>query len=102
MIYHYLQSHFVNEKDPFSDFAESLANRLMFLSKNYFRCDIVSDRYFKNSLKGNIRNVHRAGSRKLLDDNTKITAGFKSDSLKNCENKNDFHMYLAEKISEIP
>ena len=62
------------------------------------RCGIIADRYFKDSLKENIRSIRGQGSRKHFSDEAKIPGDFKSDFLTNSDNKNDLYIYLAEKI----
>ena len=49
----FTKSYTANENATFSDFAQSLIGRILYLSSNYLRCDIVADRYFQDSLKGN-------------------------------------------------
>ena len=71
------------------------------MCKNYERCDVIADRYLQNSLKENIRNNRGLGSRKMFDDDTRIPSDFKCDFLTNNQNKNDLHIYLAEKFSAI-
>ena len=96
----FAKSHTLNENATFSDFAESLKARIFHQSSNYMRCDIIADRYFKDSLKENIRSIRGQGSRKHFSDETKIPGDFKSDFLTNSDNKNDLYIYLAEKFVE--
>ena len=65
------------------------------------RCDIIADRYFKNSLKQNIRSRRGQESGKHFNDETKIPGDFRSHFLTNSD-KNDLHGNLAEKFVETP
>ena len=67
-----------------------------------WRCDIIADQYFKDSLKQNIRSSKGQGSRKHFKNETKIPEDFKNNFLTNNDNKNDLHVYLAEKFLESP
>ena len=75
----FAKSHTLNENATFSDFAESLKARIFHQSSNYMRCDIIADRYFKDSLKENIRSIRGQRSRKHFSDEAKFSGGFKSD-----------------------
>ena len=66
------------------------------------RCDVIAERYFKNSLKQNIRSSRGLGSRKHFNDEKKTPGDFKSNFLRNGDNKNDLHVYLVEKFVETP
>ena len=57
-------------KDTF--YTSAIVKRLLYLCKNYERCDVIADRYLQNSLKENIRNIRGLGSRKMFDDDTTI------------------------------
>ena len=58
-----------------------------------WRCDIIADQYFKDSLKQNIRSSRGQGSRKHFKDETKIPEDFRNNFLTNNDNEND-HVYL--------
>ena len=47
----FAKSDTLNENATFSDFAESLKERIFHQSSNYMRCETIADRYFKDSLK---------------------------------------------------
>ena len=71
-------------------------------SSSCLRCDVIADRYFKNSFKQNIRSSRGLGSRKHFNSKTKIPGDFRSNFLTNSDNKNALHVYLAEKFIEKP
>ena len=96
----FIKSHYFGNKKLFSDFANSLYNRIMKHSSGYLRCDIVTDRYFKGSLKEAIRNKRGHESRKIFNDMTEMPQDFK-EFLGNSENKNSLSKYLAEKFIDI-
>ena len=48
--------HLIKPGSTFFDFVISMQRRIYHLSKEYSRCDVISDRYFKNSLKEGTRN----------------------------------------------
>ena len=63
------------------------------------RGDDAADKYLQNSIKENIRNIRGKVSRRTFDDDdTTILPDFKSDFLTHRQNKNDLHIYLADKI----
>lgn len=80
-------------------FKESFTKRFMYLCTNKKRCDDAADKYLQNSIKENIRNIRGKVSRRTFDDDdTTILPDFKSDFLTHRQNKNDLHIYLADKI----
>ena len=64
--------------------------------------DSLRKRYFKNSLKQNIRSSRGLRSRKHFNDETKILGDFRSTFLTNSVNNDDLQVYLAEKFLETP
>ena len=96
----FIKSRYFDNNKLFSDFANSLYNRIVKDSSGYLRCDIVADRYFKGSLKEAIRNKRGYGSRKIFNDMTEMPQDFK-EFLGNSENKNSLTKYLAEKFIDI-
>ena len=81
---------------------KAFSSKIFHQSSNYMRCGIIADRYFKDSLKENIRSIRGQGSRKHFGDETKIPGDFKSDFVTNSDNKNDLYIYLVEKFVETP
>ena len=77
---------------------KAFSSKIFHQSSNYMRCGIIADRYFKDSLKENIRSIRGQGSRKHFSDETKIPGDFKSDFLTNSDHKNDLYIYLPKKI----
>ena len=59
----FTKSHAIDENTIFLEFADSLRKRILNESSSCLRCDIIADRYFKNSLKQNIRSSRGLGSR---------------------------------------
>ena len=98
----FTKSHAISEKTTFLEFADSLRKRILNESSSCLRCDVIVDRYFKNSLKQNIQSSRGLGSRKHSNDETKIPGDFRSNFLKNSDNKNDLHVYLAEQFLGTP
>ena len=98
----FTKSHAINENATSLEFADSLRKRILNESSSCLRCDVIADRYFKNSLKQNIRSIRGLGSRKHFNDETKIPGDFRSNFLRNSDNENNLHVYLAEKFIETP
>lgn len=67
--------------DTFNDFAVLLYYRIMELGYSDERIDIVCDRYFKDSLKEQIRNDRGVGTRFLFSDETPFPKNFRNDFL---------------------
>ena len=85
----------------FKEFAIALYEKVSYHFKDHKRIDLIVDRYFKDSLKENLRNESSIGSRLLFDDNTKLSAKSHSDLLKNNDNKNRLGHYLVKKLIEL-
>ena len=66
------KSHLIKPGSTFFDFAISMQRRIYHLSKEYSRCDVISDKYFINSLKEGTRNKRGTGSVKVFNDDTKL------------------------------
>ena len=98
----FTKSHHFKENTTFLEYANSLRERILNASSYCVRCDIIADQYFKDSLKQNIRSSKGQGSRKHFKNETKIPEDFKNNFLTNNDNKNDLHVYLAEKFLESP
>ena len=82
------KSHPISENTAFLEFADSLRKKILNESSSLLRCDVITDQYFKNSLKQNIQSSRGLGSRKHLNDETKIPGEFRSNFLTNSDNKN--------------
>ena len=85
----------------FIDFASSIYLRLKKLAKGYFRCDVIADRYFEQSLKENLRICRGSGTRSRFEDDTSIPSDFKENFLMNSANKHDLAHYLAAKFTDF-
>ena len=88
----FTKSHAINENTAFLEFADSLRKRILNESPSCLRCYLIADRYFKNSLKQNIRSSRGVGSRKYFNDETKIPGDFRSNFLTNSDDKNYLHV----------
>ena len=77
----FTKSHAINENTTFLEFADSLRKRILNESSSCLGCDVIADRYFKNSLKQYIRSSRGLGSRKHFNDETKIPGDFRSNFL---------------------
>ena len=67
----FTKSHAINKNTTFSEFADSLRKRILNESSTCLRCDILANRYFKNSLKQNIQSSRELAFRKHFNDETK-------------------------------
>ena len=63
----FTKSHAINE-NTFLEFSDSLRKRILNESSSCLRCDVMMERYFKNSLKQNIRSTRGLSSRKHFND----------------------------------
>jgi hypothetical protein len=70
----------------FADFAKFLHDEIMNLASNFNRCDVITDRYFRGSLKEGIRRYRGSGTVHLFNDNTNLPSNFDSDFLSNSQN----------------
>ena len=85
----------------FYDFAQAFYSKVIYHFSTHKRKDLIVDRYFRNSLKENVRDERGMGTQLLFDDTTILPSKFQVDFLKNSENKDDLGRYLAKKIIEF-
>lgn len=77
----FTKNHAFDKSETFSDFAESLKQRILHQSLNYSWCDIMADRYFQESLKENIWSILRQISKKHFSNEMEIPGSSKNDFL---------------------
>lgn len=53
-------------------------------------------RYLRNSIKVNLKIIFGIGSRKILDEDTKLRPHYKSDFLTHSKSKSELYINLAE------
>ena len=87
--------------NTYDDFAQKIYIHIMNIAEGYDRVDIISDRYFDNSLKNQTRIERGQGSVLIFDENTKFPSDFKDNFLKSNNNKERLNHFLADKFSEI-
>ena len=87
--------------ETFEEIENALYKTVSHHFKDHKRVDMIVDRYFKDNLKGNLRDEKGVGSRLLFDGSTKQPPKFHSDFLKNSDNKNELGYCLAKKIIEL-
>ena len=68
------------------------------LTEDCNRVDVITDRYFKDSLKSEVRKNRARGSRQVFNGTTPFPKNFDCDFLFNDDNKNDFYNFLADYI----
>ena len=86
----------------FEDYARFLYHVILKSAEPYSRFDIVTDRYFSESLKEGIRD--NRGSDGLIfsfNDSTVFPANFETDFLTNITNKTNLNGYLAQKFIKL-
>ena len=86
----------------FKDYARFLYNVILKSAEPYSRFDIVTDRYFSESLKQGVRN--NRGSDGLIfpfNDSTALPVNFETDFLTNITNKTNLNEYLAQKLIKL-
>ena len=98
----FTKSYAINENTTLLEFVDSLRKRILNESSNCSRCDVIADRYFKNSLKQNIQSSRELRFRKHFNDETKFPGDFRSTFLTNSVNNDDLQVYLAENFLETP
>ena len=82
----------------FEEFARRLFNNINKLSSSYSRVNIISGRYFNNSLKNLTRSGWGHGPKLLFNDDTQLTSKFNDSFLKNNDNKERLNLYYADKF----
>ena len=86
----------------FKDYARFLYYVILKSAELYSRFDIVTDRYFSESLKQGVR--HNRGSDGLIfpfNDSAAFPANFETDFLTNITNKTNLNEYLAQKLIKL-
>ena len=91
------QGQYVQTLKTFNDLSTKLYSRILKASEGYKRCDIVADRYFVGSLKGNIRNIRGLGTAMTFVGETLLPRDF-MDFLGNSENKNNLNEFLVQRF----
>ena len=82
--------------ETFNDYAALILKRVLVLGDGFDRIDVVTDRYFKKSLKSNVRKHRSKGSRKTFQGLSLFPKNFGNDFLFNDDNKNDLNNFLAD------
>ena len=82
----------------FKDYARFILDKSLKLTEDCNRVDVITDQYFKGSLKLEVRNNRGRGSRKVFNGTTTFPINFDSDFLFNDDNKNDLYNFLADYI----
>ena len=93
------QGQYVQTIKSFNDLSKHLYSRILKASEGYKRCDLVTDRYFSESLKGNIRNVRGLGTAMTFNGEMTLPRDF-MDFLGNSENKNNLNEFLVKRFLE--
>ena len=70
------------------------------MTRGYERCDILCDRYLKDSIKGDVRNDRGGCSRKVFTGLSKFPRNFRGDFLGNGENNEELNHFLASQFME--
>ena len=86
----------------FDDYARFLYLAITRDAESFKRCDIITDRYFTESLKEGVQ--ENRGSNGLVypfDDSTPIPTKFESDFLSKSVNKTNLNKYLAGKFLKL-
>ena len=68
----------------------------MSIGKDFSRCNIVCDRYFKESLKEGVRKVCGSGTKVNFNESSMFPSKFSDDFLKDSENKENLNLFLAQ------
>ena len=90
-----VKSQYVDNIKTFNELSKHLYSRIAKISEGYKRCDVVADRYFPNSLKGNLRKGRSLGTAISFSGDTKLPFDFK-DFLGNSENKTNLNQLLVK------
>ena len=90
-----VKSQYVDNIKTFNEPSKHLYSRIAKISEGYKRCDVVADRYFPNSLKGNLRKGRGLGTTISFSGDTKLPSDFK-DFLGNSENKTNLNQLLVK------
>ena len=81
---------------PFQEFGDKLYQHIVSFGKGYGRIDIVSDRYFTESLKEGVRKARGSGTKINIDAYSKLPAKFADDFLKHSDNKDQLNLFLGK------
>ena len=86
----------------FEDYARFLYHVITKSTEPYSRLDVVTDKYFSESLKEEVRdNRGSDGLTFPFNDSTPIPANFETDFLTNVTNKTNLNEYLAQKFIKL-
>ena len=86
----------------FEDYARFLYHVILKSAEPYIRFNIVTDRYFSESLKVGVRdNRGFDGLIFTFNDSTAFPANFETDFLTNVTNKTNLNEYLAQKFIKL-
>ena len=96
-----IRTHSVKVGMTFSEFAQSLFQRILSLARGYYRCDVIADRYFGQSLKENLRSKRGIGSRFVFKSSTLVPSDIRENFLMNSANKHPLSHYLAERFTDF-
>ena len=91
------QGQYVHSLKTFNDLSKQIYSRILKASEGYKRCDIVTDRYFPESLKGNIRNIRGLGTAMTFSGEMRLPRDF-MDFLGNSENKTHLSEFLVKRF----
>lgn len=86
------------DASTFAEFAKKVLDHILRLATEYKRIDIVFDRYFKDSMKNQTREDRGSGDTISFDRDTKFPSDFKTNFLKNSDNKNRLNVFLASEF----
>ena len=73
-----------------------MLNIILKLAGEFYRIDVITGRYLKNSMKSDVRKKRRKGSRKLFQGESLFPKNVETDFLFNDENKDDLNNFLAD------
>ena len=85
----------------FNEFASVVYNHIIYLGNGFQRIDVIVDRYFEDSLKGQARKNRGSGSRVIFTGSSRLPSNFGTDFLRNDKNKEDLNLYLAHQFLQL-
>ena len=97
------QTHDLANCTTFLDLALGLYSRISKIAAGCNRVDIITDRYFNNSLKEGTRGARGNEGTTFGDtsDHDEIASNFQNDFIRNSFNEDTLYQYLAERFIDL-
>ena len=98
-----VQTHDLTNCRIFLDLALALYSRISKIAAGCIRVDVITDRYFNNSLKEGTRGARDNEGTTFggISNHDKIPSNFQKDFIRNSLNKDTLYQYLAKRFNDL-